>query len=309
MVLDVAEIRATLNGLMVKGIEFFDCIPDLGHVSIHSSFDHYSDRYWEHLDDVQQETSIELQSNLLNSVKTISKCITDSTLLTEADRRDLSYWAKSLRSALRLRKYDAWDTEILHDEGTVLGIKPSGQSDVEPMPKDKAQHVFKRGITYLLHMVDLIDTEPRQRIDKWILNPQATVQYEPNSAFVMMQIDASKPELEDLYNAYKESFERFGITAVRADEIEHQEVITEKITEKIRCSEFLLADLTAARPSVYYETGYAHALGRKVIMYRSHRTKLHFDLAGYNCPEYKNNSELRKMIIRRLEQMTNRKPN
>ena len=124
----------------------------------------------------------------------------------------------------------------------------------------------------------------------------------------MMQIDPQRQELEDRYNAIKDCFARFGITAVRADEIEHEEVITEKIMERIRSSEFLLADLTGERPSVYYEIGFAHALKRRVIMYRLQGSNLHFDLAAYNCPEYKNLSELQRMLISRLKHMTNRNP-
>ena len=124
----------------------------------------------------------------------------------------------------------------------------------------------------------------------------------------MMQINPTKPELEDIYNTIKECFAQFDIEAVRADDIEHEGVITRKITERIRVSEFLIADLTGARPSVYYEIGYAHALNRKVIMYRGSDTELHFDLAAYNCPEYSNLTDLKSQLMRRLEQVTNRKP-
>ena len=302
MVLNVEELRETLNRLKAAGFEYFDCISDRNN----DSGDWGSDYYWNQLDESQQATSIDLQSNILKSVKMISNCIAHSPLLTEADNRDLSRWAKSLRSALRLRRYDAWDPELLHDENTVLGIRPSGQSDDLPMDRDGARLAFKRGINNLLNLVDLIEFEPKQRFHERMVNPQATVRFEPNTAFVMMQIDPSEHRLEDLHNEYKECFKRFEITAVRADEIEHQEVITDKIREKIKCSEFLLADLTAERPSVYYEIGYAHALGRKVIMFRSNETNLHFDLAGYNCPAYRNLTELREKLICRLEHMTNR---
>ena len=308
MILNVEEIRETLDRLKTAGIEFFESIPDMDRVSTLNWSDHLSDCYWEQLNEVQQEASQKLRSNLLQSVKTISNCITHSPLLTEADQREISRCVKSLRSALRLRRYHDWDPELLHDEGTVLGIKPSGQSDDLPMDRDKARLVFKSGINDLLNLVALIEFEPKQPFDERMVNPQATVRFEPNTAFVMMPIDPSEHRLEDLYNEYKECFKRFEITAVRADEIEHQEVITDKIREKIKCSEFLLADLTAERPSVYYEIGYAHALGRKVIMFRSNETKLHFDLAGYNCPDYQNLTKLREKLISRLEHMTNRKP-
>lgn len=113
-------------------------------------------------------------------------------------------------------------------------------------------------------------------------NPKLSQSYRPNTAFIMMPIDLQNPELDDIYDVYKECFSKFGVKAIRADDIEHEDVITKKIIEELKTSEFLGGDLTNERPSVYYEIGYAHSLGRRVILYRKKNTSIHFDLAAYN---------------------------
>jgi hypothetical protein len=133
--------------------------------------------------------------------------------------------------------------------------------------------------------------------------------FEPNTAFILMSMDKNNDELIDVHRTIKEVCTSFDIKALRADDIEHSEKITDVILNQIRHSEHLIVDLTGERPNVYYEVGYAHAINKHPIFYRKKDTRLQFDLSGYNVPEYKNITDLKDQLTRRLEAVLGKKPN
>lgn len=127
--------------------------------------------------------------------------------------------------------------------------------------------------------------------------------FEPNTAFIIMSMDPDTPEFEDVCNSIKEACSEHGIRALRADDIEHSGKITDMILAKIESSEFIFADVTGERPNVYYEIGYAHAIGKRPHIFRKAGTPLHFDLSVHNAPAYKNITDLRDRLRKRLEEI------
>jgi hypothetical protein len=93
----------------------------------------------------------------------------------------------------------------------------------------------------------------------------------------------------DLDEAYQRGIERaiidpaVGCTASNLKTNKEPTNVSTQILAEITRAEFVVADLTGHRPNVYFEAGYALALGRKVILTcrQKEAKKVHFDVAPY----------------------------
>lgn len=259
---------------------------------------------WSQLTPDAQEYADGLRARVRSVMADVARAAQESLLVTETDLRELGSSAKRMAAAIRFRRFQEFGVTVHHDEDIVLGVTPAHQSEDELLSLARARMIVTERYRRALELTDFL-TVRRPRIEALRTAPQ-TITYRPKTAFVMMWINPDQPELEDVKETIKEVFQEFGIVATRADDIEHDEGITDKIIEEIKTSEFLFADLTGERPSVYYEIGYAHALGRSVLLYRKKNTKIHFDIAHRNVPDYENLKDLRAKLRKRLAQHTNR---
>lgn len=309
---EVSDLRASVDRLRTDADGYFDRAEvalsgvsreDLRWLTIGR------DHFWAQLPAPLQDEARALVDRLLIVAGQISIAVKSAPLVSEADQRDLMTATKTMRAAVFLRRFRSWTSEVLHDEGIVLGVQPAGQSDDEGCAPEVARRTFAEWMVKIGGILELVAASRSLTSPEGAPStPTSPARYRPNTAFIMMWIDRSRPELDDVSDAVKGVFSAFDIRAVRADDIEHEGLITRRILNEIATAEFLFADLTGERPSVYYEVGYAHALGRRVILVRKAGTGLHFDLAGYNCPEYKNLGDLKEKLTRRLEHITNKPP-
>jgi len=309
-VLAQEDLGVLLDALKRDAEEYFDHTEAvLGMVPRPDRWNPYDrDHFWSELPPGVCDEAKKLADRLLALAGQIADAVRKAPLASEADQRDVMTGTKAMRAALYLRQFQSWTTEVLHDEGTVLGIQPAGQSDDNPSAPETARRSFTNWIGKVRSILDLVVASRILGQAGTEAVSMAPARYRPGTAFIMMSMDKSRPELTDVADAVKQVFEQFDVGAVLADDIEHEGLITTRILGEIETAEFLFADLTGERPNVYYEVGYAHALKRRVILFRKSGTGLHFDLAGYNCPEYENLRDLREKLSRRLEHATNRRP-
>jgi len=137
------------------------------------------------------------------------------------------------------------------------------------------------------------------RIDEMQSSTVETVQ-----AFVAMWFHQSTEA------AYREGIEPaitdVGYKALRIDAKEHVNKIDDEIVAEIRRSKFLVADFTCepekARGGVYFEAGFAMALGKPVIWTckKSSITDLHFDTRQYNHIAWTDPNELYEQLKARI---------
>lgn len=264
------------------------------------------DYYWNKLPQDLRDEAVQLVARLVSLGGLVAASVRNAPLASEADQRDIMTGTKTMRASILLREFRSWNADVLHDEDRVLGVTPAGQSDDFPARPDEARRHFIEWKDKIRAILDLANAS-RGLATVGEASASTSARIRPGTAFIMMSMDPSRPELADVADAVKTVFGLFDIRAVRADDIEHEGLITPRILDEIRTAEFCFADLTGERPNVYYEVGYAHALGRRVILFRKAGTGLHFDLAGYNCPAYSNLIDLRDRLTRRLEEMTNRR--
>ncbi|MFZ1042435.1 MAG: hypothetical protein WCA79_06605 [Anaerolineales bacterium] len=109
-------------------------------------------------------------------------------------------------------------------------------------------------------------------------------------SFVFVLMPFAK-ESNDIYKlGIKAACQEAGAYCERVDEQIFIESILDRIYNKIGKADLIIADMTNRNPNVFYEAGYAHALGKKVILLTQHSDDIPFDMKHYPHIIYANDS-------------------
>jgi nucleoside 2-deoxyribosyltransferase len=126
-----------------------------------------------------------------------------------------------------------------------------------------------------------------------------------NKVFVIMSF---RDESMDTYETIKRACETFGLGPNRTDKDPTTNRIYQRIVEGIQRAAFVVADVTFESLNVYYELGYAEALGKDIIVVAKKGTDLPFDTRDIPTHLFASYTGLEKDLRDRIEKLTGRQP-
>ncbi|MDB9824245.1 nucleoside 2-deoxyribosyltransferase [Flavobacteriaceae bacterium] len=118
--------------------------------------------------------------------------------------------------------------------------------------------------------------------------------------FVLMPFDG---DFDDIYKlGIKQSCIDAGAYCERVDEQIFNESILDRIYNQISKADIVIADMTNRNPNVFYEVGYAHALGKTTILLTKNSDDIPFDLKHYPHIIYNNKiTQLKEELTTRVK--------
>jgi hypothetical protein len=117
------------------------------------------------------------------------------------------------------------------------------------------------------------------------------------SVFVLMPF---AKEFDEIYKAgISAPLRRIGFQCERVDPVHFAGDILDQILTKIQNAHFVVADMTGLNPNVFYEVGYAHALGKIVILLSQKTADIPFDLRRHRHIIYRGEVDLLRKELKK----------
>lgn len=123
-----------------------------------------------------------------------------------------------------------------------------------------------------------------------------SIESRPAKLFVVMQFSEPYKQLHE--EVIRPVAREFSLQAYHAGEVFRPGVILDDIAQGIVDAKVVIAEITPANQNVFYEIGYAHALGKPTILLaeREQRKELPFDISSYRVLFYDNTIAGKKQV-------------
>jgi nucleoside 2-deoxyribosyltransferase len=109
------------------------------------------------------------------------------------------------------------------------------------------------------------------------------------------------PDMEPIFQAISAAAQVVGLRAERVKDVKGDYRIPDKIFSMIERARLVVADLTHARPNVYFELGYARKCKKTVITILRKGTVAHFDVQDWTRLEYFDSRPLESDLVERFK--------
>ena len=110
-----------------------------------------------------------------------------------------------------------------------------------------------------------------------------------DTCFVIQPFDRGKFD-QRYTDIFAPAIKQAGLEPYRVDRDPSVKIPIEQIEEGIRKSRICFAEITADNPNVWYELGFAFAMGKDVVMVTEERQKFPFDIQHRHVINYTTNS-------------------
>lgn len=152
-------------------------------------------------------------------------------------------------------------------------ISDVGQDEAEALLRalEEVQWIKRRSYTQS-HSIEITVSGWEQ------LESQAKSFLEPELCFLAMRFDS---ELSDYFSRVSIATARTGYRCERVDSEPHADHIDHRLIDYLKRCRFVIADFTHNSHNVYFEAGYALALGKPVIWTIREGEQPHFDTRQY----------------------------
>lgn len=124
-----------------------------------------------------------------------------------------------------------------------------------------------------------------------------------NSVFVIM---AYRKEMDDTFNTIRRVVREFGYDCERMDKVADTERIFPRMIEGIKSAALVICDVSVESINVYYELGFAEALGKGPIVVAQKNSRLPFDINDIPTTFYEDQTRLEEQLRTRVQALSGR---